>query len=238
MAQKQIFIHLFEKLKPVSASVLQNKDALQRLRLPAYFKQKNMDNTSRLFYHKERGRLLFLNSLFKFLNRLGISDDDIRFEYYYKELQNPVFFAETVDRLSVPAVFCLADTTYYQKLSPKEQNTIKRDYIYALISFFTEQSDDFAIETLTHYFIIHYFYTLTLPTAIKKSTADWCAGIVQAKYNGKAEIKEKILQTEEEVVFCLVIKRKTVVRLQGKSIKTLRTKAYNMLLKQLLEEEL
>ena len=130
------------------------------------------------------------------------------------------FISQTVEHLGLKQIL-------KKENNPKEQSV--KIYFYSFVYIFYEKCFDASIENkLFEQNFLHYSTTIHNPTDIKIDYEKFIKNILKPKVP-----KESFGECENGVFFKLILQSKELVSLEGKSIKTLRKKAYKELFRTL-----
>lgn len=224
---------LFRQLNKLRAWLEIQPDILKELDHPT-FRNEEERPTSQFFYHTTVGSLLYKSRLVNFIGkRLGLADKPEEFEYYYTAYHNSALFGEVLDKLGVLKKLRIGPR-FSAKLTRQEWAALNREYFFGMVSLLNRHGSAYQLSQLTEQFFMHHLFSITFPTRFKRSVQEWCRSVAEARY-GDDPIKERSRQEGEQVVFQLLLKGEPVITLQGRSIKTLRSKGYKALLVRLLD---
>ena len=118
----------------------------------------------------------------------------------------------------------------------KNMNRDKKAIFYTFVYFLFENGNDekesIKDKLFRHYFL-HYLSTMNKETSTNINFQDMTKSYIKSMKNKNITLKEsyKILENKEDmedkkVIFYILIDKKVIITLEGKSIKTLRKKAY------------
>lgn len=224
---------LFRQLAKLRAWLEITPDILKELDHPT-FRNEEGRPTSGFFYHTTVGSLLYKSRLVNFIGkRLGLADRPEEFEYYYTAYHNSALFGEVLDKLGILKKLRIGPR-FSAKLTKQEWAALKREYFFGMVSLLNRHGSAYQLSQLTDQFYLHHLFSITFPTKFKRSVQQWCLSVAEARY-GNDPIRERSRQDGGQVVFQLLLAGEPVVTLHGSSIKTLRSKAYKMLLLRLLD---
>lgn len=224
---------LFPQLGKLRAWLEVHGDLLKELDHPTFRNEEDRP-ASRFFYHSTIGSLLFKSALARFVGkRLNFAEKPEEFEYYYTAYHNTTLFSEALEKTGLLQKVRIGPR-FRSHLTRQEWAALAKEYYFGLISVVHRAGSGYWVRVLTEQFFMQHLFSITFPSKFKRSVQEWCRSIAEARY-GSDPIHEKIRQDGEEVVFRLLLRGEAAVTLQGRSIKTLRSKAYKMLLLRLLD---
>ena len=223
----------YKRFGKLIAIVQDKREEFDKISHPTY--NSDTKNDTMFFYHKTIGSIIFQSKLVDFLtDKLRLQYKPDEFEFYYTAFHTTSYFAEVVDKLDIMPLIKI-DSSYVSKLNRKQTEGLKQEYYFTLLSLLQKWGRTAEIEFLTKNFFIHYLFTITFPTPIKKSIKDWCHAIITSRYGSISVLKDSVYNDDGKITIKLTLKGDEMVVVEGVSIKTSKNKAYNELLRKLLE---
>jgi len=161
--------------------------------------------------HQLRGKAYYFLEIEKFINFFKI-DKDTTYTLKTIEYFNAKIFIQIV-----------AKHFNFTQYKIKEENL--KPFFYAFCSLF-ERFDSESFSNLFFKLFLHYHSQVNNSSNIEIDFKDICQLLAK---NRDLTIKESYKEVENRVVFNLLLNKKVALSLKGKSIKTLRKKAYKKL---------
>jgi len=122
----------------------------------------------------------------------------------------------------------------------QDQSTYKNQALnkfYSFVSILTEDNSNFSKEIQERIFqkyFLHYYLWVRADKGREINYQDMVKYLLKGKI---ADVKEQYKQLEDKVIFNLIFNGELITSLEGKSIKTLRKKAYKKLFFYILENQ-
>ena len=134
----------------------------------------------------------------------------------------------------VDTLFSRLGLDMFENMANKNKNRDKKAIFYTFVYFLFENGNDekenktesIKDKLFRHYFL-HYLSTMNKETSTNINFQDMTKSYIKSMKNKNITLKEsyKILE-DKNVIFHILIDKKVIITLEGKSVKTLRKKAY------------
>lgn len=180
-------------------------------------------------------KLLNDKQYLEYTKRFGKSYYDKHIEefiIFFKIDKNITYALKTINYLSSNSFFDdIFELLNFSQFDFKSSNISQRDFFYGFCCIMTKEDEEL-FEYLLHKLFIHFHATLNNDTNINIDFKDMAKDLANTK---KMKLKESFGEDELGGYFKININDKVFVNLKGKSIKTLRKKAYKKLFYYLLD---
>ena len=168
-------------------------------------------NKHLLEYYKLIGKSYYILEIKKFIEFFKLNKDTSYALKILEMFNSKIFINEIAIRLN------------FSQFKLEELNILEKDFFYAFI-YVLKNIDEELFELFLEKFFIHYYTTIHMPSNIKINFKEMSIAI--AKTRG-LEVKESFKEISKNLAcFKIIENGKVVVYKEGKSIKTLRKKAF------------
>lgn len=187
--------------------------------------QTHIHPKERFEIEKVFGRAYFELAIANFIKQFHI-DKDLHYALYIlNQLKSNLFIYDLYKKLQLSM---FEEKPYCDTHNEDAFKDYQKSLFYGFVSFLYTQENTAKKkiqEKLFSLYFFHYIKTLTNPSGIHLEYKDMTLSYIKGK---DIELKESYMMDEEKnrVNFKILINKEAVVQLEGKSVKTLRKKAY------------
>jgi hypothetical protein len=183
--------------------------------------KKIISNKTQLEYSKIFGKAHYDTYLEKSINFFKIDKDT-------KQALSQINYFN-----SNPFFTIVADVFHFEQFELEKNNITNKEFFYAL-SHLVYKKDKELFNRMVQKLFIHYHNSNTSKSDINIDYKDMVISLAKIK---KLSVKESFGERENAAYFKILIQNKEYVSLEGKSIKTLRKKAYKQMCNIILDLE-
>ena len=170
-----------------------------------------LNNKNLLEYYKLIGKSYYILEIKKFIEFFKLNKDTSYALKILEMFNSRIFINEIIIRLN------------FSQFKLEEFNVLEKDFFYAFL-YVLKNIDEELFELFLEKFFIHYYTTVHMPSNIKINFKEMSIAI--AKTRGLV-VKESFKEISENLAcFKIIENGKVVIHKEGKSIKTLRKKAF------------